>query len=400
MRTSTKIAAVIAAATAVTAVSVPVASPAGATPTRDARAVLQRDADAMLRYGAPGVLAEVDTPHGDIRVRSGYGNVEAGTPVPWDAKFRIASFTKTFVATTTLQLVGERKLALDDTVDKWLPGVVRGNGNDGRRITVRQLLQHTSGLPDYLGGIPELFTEEGFQRLRYQTLTPQRAVALAVSQPSEFQPGTDWNYSNTNYVLAGLIIEKVTGQPWQHEVQQRIIKPLHLTHTYTPVTRRTIPAPHATGYERFPGEGATPDDPKYGEPVDATELNPSYGGAAGEMISTTDDTNRFLRALLGGRLLRPAQLAEMKRTVPATAFQPHWPGVRYGLGLMYTPNDCGGAWSHGGDIMGFMTRNGVTADGSRSVVISINTDSLKPDPGVQLPATDITIPLINHALCG
>ncbi|MET0426004.1 MAG: serine hydrolase domain-containing protein [Actinoplanes sp.] len=392
MKTSTKIVSVAVAVTAATA-SLPgtaVARPPAAA------AVLQRDADAMLKYGAPGVLAELETPRGEVRVRSGYGNVEAGTPVPWNAKFRIASFTKTFVATTALQLVGEGRLSLDDTVERWLPGVVRGNGNDGRRITVRQLLQHTSGLPDYLGGMPDLFTEDGFQRLRYQTVTQQQAVALAVGQKSEFPPGRKWSYSNTNYLLAGLIIERVTGHSWQHEVQQRIIKPLRLTDTYTPGTRRTIPNPHAIGYERFPDASG-----EYGDPIDATELNPSFGGAAGEIISTTDDGNRFLRALLGGRLLRPAQLAEMKRTVPTDDnFRQNWPGARYGLGLMWVPNDCGGAWSHGGDIMGFMTRNGVTGDGARSVLVSINTDSPVPGPGVPPSPTDISIPLINHALCG
>jgi D-alanyl-D-alanine carboxypeptidase len=391
MRTSTRFVSVAVAVTAATA-----SLPGTAIAHPPTALVMQRDADAMLKYGPPGVLAELETPRGEVRVRSGYGDVEAGTPVPWNAKFRIASFTKTFVATTALQLVGEGRLSLDDKVDRWLPGVVRGNGNDGRRITVRQLLQHTSGLPDYLGGLPDLFTEDGFQRLRYETVTPQRAVALAVAQPSEFPPGSKWSYSNTNYLLAGLIIERVTGHSWQHEVQQRIIKPLRLTHTYTPGTQRTIPDPHAVGYERFPDQSG-----EYGEPIDATELNPSFGGAAGEMISTTDDGNRFLRALLGGRLLRPAQLAEMKRTVPTDDnFRQNWPGARYGLGLMWAPNDCGGAWFHGGDIMGFMTRNGVTGNGARSVMVSINTDSPIPGPGVQPSPTDIALPLINHALCG
>jgi D-alanyl-D-alanine carboxypeptidase len=389
-----RFAAVIAAAAAVVAASAPVAS-AAETRTPQTK-VLQQDADALLKYGAPGVLVELDTPRGDLRVRSGYGNVEAGTPIPWDAKFRIASFTKTFVATTLLQLVGEGKLSLDDTIDRWLPGLVRGNGNDGRKITVRQVLQQTSGLPDHLEATPELFTEEGFQRLRYRTVTPEQAIARAMTMPSAFPPGTQWAYSNTNYVLAGMVIEKVTGHAWQREVKQRIIEPLHLTHTYTLGTRRTIPAPHATGYERFP----LPDGSGYGDPVDATELNPSFGGAAGEIISTTDDSNRFLKALLGGRLLRPAELAAMKTTVPATAFDGHWPGARYGLGLIYMPNDCGGLWFHGGDIMGFQTRNGVTPDGSRSVVVSLNTDSLVPAEGVTEPPTDVTIPLINHALCG
>ena len=365
------------------------------------QAILQRDADALLRQGAPGVLVELDTARGDVRVRSGYGDVAARTPVPWRAKFRIGSYTKTFVAATLLQMAGEGRLSLDDSVDRWLPGVVRGNGNDGRRITVRQLLQQTSGLPEYLQGMPWLFEREGFERSRFDTVTPQEAVALAMKYEPEFAPGTRWNYSNTNYMLAGMVIESVAGRTWQREVHWRIIRPLGLRDTSTPGTSPVVPRPHAVGYERFPGPGATPDDPNYGEPIDATLLNPSWGGAAGEMISTTDDGNRFLRALLGGKVLRPAQLAEMQRTVPTDDdFRRNWPGVRYGLGIMWIPNSCGGSWSHGGDIHGYMTRNGATADGSRSVIVSINTDSLKRLPGAPAPAHDVTLGLIDHALCG
>ncbi|MEU8352571.1 serine hydrolase domain-containing protein, partial [Streptomyces sp. NPDC048845] len=121
---------------------------------------------------------------------------------------------------------------------------------------------------------------------------------------------------------------------------------------------------------------------------------------AGEMISTAEDANRFLRALLGGEVLRPAELAEMKKTVRADKFDGPWPGARYGLGLMWVPNSCGGSWSHGGDIPGYKTRNGVTPDGSRSVVVSLNTDSMVPKPGVTAPAGDEAADLIDHALCG
>jgi D-alanyl-D-alanine carboxypeptidase len=367
----------------------------------DPRAAMQRDADALLGYGAPGVLAELDTPHGDVRVRSGYGDVAARTPVPWNAEFRVGSFTKTFVSATLLQLVGEGRLSLDDTVDRWLPGLVRGNGNDGRRISVRQVLQQTSGLPDYVAGLPYLFSQEDFEKNRFATVTAEQAVALAMRYPPEFAPGTRWKYSNTNYMLAGMLIKRVTGRSWRQEVRRRIIEPLGLRHTYAPGTSPYIPAPHAVGYERFPGDGATEDDPKYGDPIDATLLNPSWGGSAGAIISTTGDGDRFLRALVSGRVLRPAQLAEMQRTVPTDAdFQRVWPGSRYGLGLMWIPNSCGGSWAHGGDIHGFMTRNGVTPDGTRSVVVTVNTDSFKPDPGVTLPATDLATDLIDDALCG
>lgn len=372
----------------------------GARTDRPNSANLQRDADALLPLGAPGVLVGLDTRRGQVEVRSGFGDVAAQTPVPWNAKFRIGSFTKTYVSATVLQLVGEGELALEDPVERWLPGVVTGNGNDGREITVRQLLQHTSGLSDYVGKLTYLFDQTGFEQGRFRTLTPPDAVALAMKSKPLFAPGADWSYSNTNYMLAGMIIEEVTGNSWQDEVHTRIIEPLGLRHTSTPRTAASIPRPHAVGYERFAGTGATPENPMYGEPVDATRLNPSWGGAAGEMISTVEDSNRFLKALVSGKVLRPAQLAEMETTVRATAFEQNWPGARYGLGLMWVPNSCGGQWSHGGDIHGFRTRNAVSADGSRSVTVSINTDSMKPEQGIVVPTQDVTFDLIEHALCG
>lgn len=363
-------------------------------------ATLQADADALRKYGAPGVLVELDTWRRDVRVRSGYGNVAKSTPVPWDAKFRIGSFTKPFVAATVLQLVGERRLSLDDKVERFLPGLIRGNGNDGRRITVRQLLQHTSGLPEYTNAMAALGTEEGFQESRLRTWTNAELVGLAMQFPADFAPGSRWSYSNTGYVVASMIIEKVTGHTWQQEVRDRIVRPLGLRNTYLPGTTPTIPRPHAVGYQRFPGPDATPEDPRYGEPIDATLLNPSLAGPAGEMISTADDANTFLRALVTGKVLKRAQLVEMQRTVETDDnLRGRWPGARYGLGIVWADNSCGGYWSHGGDIPGFMTRNGVSPDGSRSVTVSINTDSLKPDPGVRMPAVDITTDLVDHALC-
>jgi D-alanyl-D-alanine carboxypeptidase len=363
---------------------------------------LQRDADALLDQGAPGVLVHLDTPRRDVKVRSGFGNVRTKTPVPWNAKFRIGSYTKTFVATTVLQLVGEGRLSLEDTVERWLPGVVAGNGNDGTKITVRQLLQHTSGLHNYIDKLPWLFLEKPFVKNRFRTVTPQTAVALAMQEPPDFAPGTQWNYSNTGYALIGMIIERVTGHSWQREVQTRILRPLNLRDTFLPNTYPRIPRPHAIGYERFPEKGleADPKDPRYGEPIDATVQNPSWGGAAGEMISTTDDGNRFLKALLRGKVLAPAQLAEMRKTVPAPPFAEVLPGVQYGLGLMHIPTSCGSYWGHGGDIQGFMTRNAVTPDGRTSLMVSINTDTMVAKPGVPEATKDYTVDLIDHALCG
>lgn len=368
-----------------------------ATDTTDTP-TLQEDADALLKQGAPGVLAEVSTPEGNTKIRSGYGNTTTKTPVPWDAKFRIGSNTKTFVATTLLQLVGEGKLSLDDTIDRWLPGVVTGNGNDGSKITIRQMLQHTSGIPEYTSQMTDLFLQDGFEKNRFKTYKPEQLVAKAMELKPSFAPGTDWSYSNTNYILAGLVIEKVTGNTWQHEVHTRIAQPLGLNNTFAPGTFPFIPDPHAIGYERFPDNLENPTS--FGPPIDATYLNPSWGEAAGEIISTTKDINTFFKALINGELLGDKELTAMTDTVPAKAIDPAWPGARYGLGLMWIPNSCGGSWSHGGDIQGFKTRNGVTMDGSRSVTVTINTDSLILDNGKPAPIKDVTIPLIDHALCG
>jgi D-alanyl-D-alanine carboxypeptidase len=381
-----------------------VAQPASAAaPPADSalRPALQRDADALLPLGAPGVLVGVRTGDRTVKVRSGHANLTTRRAVPWDARFRIGSMTKPFVATVVLQLASEGRLSLDDRVERWLPGVVRGRGNDGGAITVRQLLQHTSGLPDYTHRIPWILDRAGFEQHRLDTVAPEEAVRIALEQKPLFAPGTSWSYSNTNYMLAGMLIQAVTGRTWQDEVRARIVVPLGLRATTLPETDPEMPTPHAVGYERFPGPGATPENPRYGKQIDATRQNVSWGGAAGEIISTVDDGNRFLQALVGGRLLPAAQLAEMQRTAPTErAFRKNWPGVRYGLGLMRVPTSCGVSWSHGGDIMGYMTRNAVSADGRRSVVVSINTDSPKRRAGVAAPKHDMTLRLVDRALCG
>ncbi|QUQ67269.1 serine hydrolase domain-containing protein [Kutzneria sp. CA-103260] len=355
------------------------------------RSVLQRDADALLDQGAPGALVELDTPDGRVKVRSGYGNTAARTPVSWQTHFRIGSATKTFTATVLLQLVGEGRLSLEDTVDRWLPGVVSGNGNDGTKITVRQLLQHTSGVPDYTQALDFLRSAESFQANRFRTLTPTEMVAIALRYPPTFAPGTGWEYSNTNYVLAGMIIQKITGHDWQWEVQRRIIGPLGLRDTTAPHTEPYLPTPHAVGYQSFSADGPV---------IDATVMNPTWGDAAGAIISDTDDLNTFFQALIGGRLLAPDQLRQMQTTVPAHELDPAYPNVRYGLGIMWVPTSCGGYWSHGGDIPGFKTRDGVSADGRRSVVITINNDALVPKQGTPPAKYDVSVDLMEHAFCG
>ncbi|MEU7579875.1 serine hydrolase domain-containing protein [Streptomyces sp. NPDC041068] len=303
--------------------------------------------------GAPGALAEVRHRRGSAVLTSGVADVKSRAPVHRDSRFRIGSMTKPFVATVMLQLVGERRVALDAPVERYLPGVVRGHGNDGRRITVRQLLQHTSGVPDFLDHLrPQDIVNDPLAHHDARDL-----VDIALTHPSNFEPGTDWRYSSTGYLPAGMIIEKVTGHPYGEEIQRRIIKPLGLRETSVPGDTTRIPRPHPRGYVR-PGKDAPFRD--------ITAINPSAGGASGELISSGTDLNRFLDALVRGELLRPAQRREMMKTQPTG----NPDGRAYGLGLESRPLPCGGLyWGHTGDFLGFETAGGATVDGRQTTVM-------------------------------
>ena len=353
---------------------------------------LQRDADAIRDVGVTGVqvrLANGDG--GNAVVTSGVADLADKSPVPGDGYFRMASATKTFTATVVLQLVGEGTLTLDDTVEKWLPGTIRGNGNDGAKITVRQLLNHTSGLADALHMGSRLPTPDAYRQHADDVEAPEELVAAAVRGEPDFAPGTSWNYNNTGYLLLGMIIGKATGKPWYEEVESRIIKPLDLKGTSYPGGATTIPDPHATAYVQWPTGGL----------VDTTENRlAELVGPAGSLTTTTADLNTFFRALLGGKLLRAEQLTEMKRTVDtADAIRAVWPGARYGLGLFSVELSCGGRyWMHGGDNAGYKTRDGVTDDGTRSVVVSMST-MFQDDTQRPADQEKAALTLVDHALC-
>ncbi|MEU9130521.1 serine hydrolase domain-containing protein [Kitasatospora sp. NPDC048540] len=320
-----------------------VAPAASAAPGPD---TLQRSLDALVHTdGVPAALASVTDRSGRTRTyTAGVGDVVTGSPVPADGQVRIGSNTKTFTAVVVLQLAAEHRLRLDAPVDRYLPGLLRGDGIDGRGITVRQLLQHTSGLPNYTDYLDDDIRP-------YQ---PRELVDLALRHKAEFAPGTSWAYSNTNYILAGMIIEKVTGRTVAEQIDRRIIQPLGLRHTSFPAPGdATIREAHPHGYYQESAGGPLHD---------ITEMDPSWAWAAGQMISTNSDLNRFFTALLRGDLLPPAQLAQMRTTVPAEST--FGPGARYGLGLASIPLSCGGVyWGHGGSIPGYETRGGVTETG-------------------------------------
>ncbi|MEJ1105597.1 MULTISPECIES: serine hydrolase domain-containing protein [unclassified Kribbella] len=321
------------------------------------RSTLQRDADAIRAVGVTGVLARETSPHGSRTAVSGVADLDTERPPRPDGRFRIGSTNKTLVATVVLQLVAERRMGLDDPVEKWLPGLVQGNGYDGRRITVRHLLQHTAGIYD--GYFPNIENAQQYYERRYLIHTEEEIVRAGLSHAPDFQPGEGWSYSNTGYDLVGLVIKAVTGRTWYDEVDRRIVRRLNLRDTYFPGTNPRIAGPHAHGYTRFTA----------GEYTDTTELIDA--DASGGYISTVKDLDIFVRALFGGRLLKPAQLRELMRTVPTDgSAEEIWPGARYGLGVFSRNLSCGGTvWIPGGDQIGYKTRLASTADGRHTVVV-------------------------------
>jgi D-alanyl-D-alanine carboxypeptidase len=344
---------------------------------------LQRDLDAIRNSGTVGVQARVTGPGDRVLVAtSGVGDLDTRRPVPENGHYRIASNTKTFVATVALQLVAEGALSLDDTVEEHLPGVVSGS-HDGSAITVRDLLRHTSGVYDYNDDQDwnPFVSQATFEQRRFDHHEPEELVAVAMRHPANFEPGTQRDYSNTNYVLAGMIIEAVTGDPWEDEVHERIVEPLGLRQTSVPDGPQ-MPEPHAAGYHQFERGGPL---------VDATLLDPSAGDAGGAIISTPADMTRFFRALLGGELLPPEQLAQMQDTVPEG-------DGRYGLGLGWSPLSCGGGyWRHGGAVPGYASAEGFSEDGERGVVLSMS--SLHDDEVRDQEQAEAWVELIDNVLC-
>ncbi|MBB6345820.1 D-alanyl-D-alanine carboxypeptidase [Nonomuraea muscovyensis] len=299
---------------------------------------LQRVLDhAVAGGGVPGIVADVRDGRERWFGTAGVADIETRRRRHPQEHFRIGSLTKAFTATVVLRLAAERKLNLDDTVAKWVPGVAEQAGADGTAITIRQLLNHTSGIPDAVPG--------------QETPPPEK-------------PGQRFIYSKVNYTLAGLIIEKATGAKLADEIARRIARPLGLTGTYLPGPETAIRGPHPRHYTKLPG----------GEIQDVTELDVSWAWAAGGMVSTTADLHRFMGALLGGRLLPAAQQREMF-TMVSTKGADWIPDTRYGLGVYSQELPCGvTVWGGGGSIFGSWTYAMGSRNGGHLVVTNMNGD--------------------------
>jgi D-alanyl-D-alanine carboxypeptidase len=360
----------LAVATAVGALLLPAGAAAGPTSGRAGTAApastltdpgqLQGLLDQVLAAGAPGAAARVRDEHGVTQAASGVADLGTGRPMqPW-LHYRVASVTKPFVATVVLQLAAEGRLSLEDTVARWLPGILPY----ADQVTVRQLLNHTSGVPDYESIVlPTLY---GSLQGRLRAWTPQELVALVADQPPDFPPGTASSYSNTGYVLAGMVVEAATGHTLGQELARRIFGPLGLRDTFFPVNAPGIPEPYARGYSLPLGQQ---EDPL----LDFTVLNPSVAWAGGALVSNLGDLDRFFGALLGGRLLPAGLLAEMLTPVPTGV-----PGVGRGLGLVVIATPAGRLVTHDGSIPGFYNIVFSTEDGRRRFGVMRNEEFATP----------------------
>lgn len=305
----------------------------------------------VVDAGAPGVIVRIQDGD-DVRTSvAGVAGIDLDRPLRSRDRFRIGSVTKTFVATVVLQLMAEGRIALGDTVEHWLPGVVPG----GDGITVRQLLGHRSGLFDYVDD-PRVFAP--YARRPAHTWTPRALVELAVSHPPAFAPGQRYAYASTNYLLLELIVKAATGHSLGDHLRRRIFVPLGL---------------RATSYEPFFVSGAYMHGHRppsrqgvvTGPPRDTSREAASWTWGSGAIVSTADDLNRFFAALLGGRLLPATQLHAMEAVRPAGA-------LRYGFGLAVFPTPCGDAWGHTGNAQGTVTVAWSRKDLSRQIVVAVN----------------------------
>lgn len=338
------------------------------TPSTDALVPLDPAALSQAIAGLPdgeatGALVRISGSAGRWQGTSGAADLHTGRAVPRDARFRIGSITKAFTSTAVLQLAARGRIDLNRTVDSYLPDLLPKNYPP---ITIRQLINYTSGLP----GVPINHKDPTwFLVHRFDTFTPLQLVKLATTDRSmEFDPGTEQRYGNIGHLVAGMVIEKVTGRPYGETIRNLIIRPLRLSGTSVPGSDTRIRGPHAHGYEAV-------TETNY---VDVTEANPTFQWAAAEMISTSGDLDRFLVALMSGRLLPPAQQAEVF-TLPKVS------NARFSSVLARFTKDGQQpeVWGKTGDRPGYNSAMVATRDLRRVLVYSINTTHMG---GAEQPA--------------
>lgn len=315
-------------------------------------AALQGALDAAVEaQRLPGAAAAVSIGGCSWLGAAGVADAEADVAVQPGDLFRAGSITKTFVATLALMLRAEGLLSLDEPISTYVDGIPRGE-----QISVRQILNHTSGIFDYTG-MDEFWTA-ALDDPKH-TWTPAELIELASSKPPYFEPGQGFAYSNTNYIIAGLLIEATAGEPIGELLRTRVLEPAGLAHTYLDGAEAALPGlVHGYGRSR-------------GELVDMTSaLHASAAGAAGALVSTTSDLSIFYRKLLDGTLLGPDELAEMTTWVDA----PFGEVNGYGLGLSRRESMLGVQYGHDGGIWGFTSASYYAIDSDASVTVLVNLE--------------------------
>ncbi|WP_331730396.1 beta-lactamase family protein (plasmid) [Kitasatospora sp. NBC_00070] len=400
---------------AVAAISMSLVAPQAMAASPGRGSALQGSIDQITAAGGIGVVAESrQSGHHSTKVRkavSGLGDIANNTAPMAESAFRVGSLTKTYVAIVLLQLAkehdaaGKPLLSLDEPVSCILPSLFSPDSpqlTEKQQITVRQLLQHTSGIDDNQGYYQELlppatYTPDEQKKFLAAPSDIDKLINSPLDADLKFAPGSNnpqgrpnWMYSDAGYDVAGLVIEAVTGHSWQDEVTTRIIDRLglHGTSIPAPYGPTTLPVPHTQGYQALPG---VPDL------LDITEADRrTWVGASGQIASTTADTNTFYRALFTpGKLLDADQIREMQQTVPEGSESP---GYSYGLGLEKTvlscdagkPDDAKGYWGHTGRVLGYVTLAGQTPDGKRNITLSINGvyPAYNPDGSINQDESD------------
>ncbi|MGW2964822.1 serine hydrolase domain-containing protein [Streptomyces sp. NPDC001220] len=329
--------------------------PAAALPAPDT-AGMAAVLNSVVAKGAPGAMARIDDGTKVYRTTRGVADRTTRRAITTGDRFRVGSVTKTFSAVVLLQLVDEGRLALDAPVNRYLPGLLPDD-----RITVRHVLSHRSGLYDYTN---DLFASSvsGFEAVRNKVFSYRQLVDLSLRKPRTNAPGAAYSYSNTNFVVAGMLIEKLTGHSVRTEYENRIFKPLELRDTFYVHPEAKIPGQHAKGYLTADKAGAAA--------VDATDQTVSWAQSAGAIISTAQDLDTFYSALVRGKLTSAARLTEMERFTRVNS------NTSYGLGLRRRDLSCGiSVYGHTGAVQGYYTYAFTTKDGTRSLTALANASN-------------------------
>ncbi|MFG2627284.1 serine hydrolase domain-containing protein [Streptomyces sp. NPDC048473] len=338
--------------------------------------VLRAAISGLPRDDATAALVRVAGTEGTWRGSSGVHDLESNRPADRDARFRAGSVTKVFTAAVALQLAGEGKLDLNRPARHYLPELIPATY---QKVTVRQLLNHTSGIPSVGSGGDTL--DESYAH-RFDLHDAADTVREATSHEPDFAPGTQQHYANIGYTVAGLLIEKVTGHTYAGEVSRRILKPLHLKDTYFPGTDPTIRGPYNHGYQIFTGTGELRDVSVWG----ATDA-----WAAGDLISTTADLEHFTGALFRGQVVRGPLLEEMF-TLPGASVREYGTGgpAAYSVGLSVMKLGGREVWGKTGGRWGYNTAIAATRDLSRTLVYSVNATDAKGE-GMNPTAMNIVV---------